>query len=441
MGAAKTVQSKLPRLQRVMERAKRNPEERILSLASLLDEQLLKESYARLKSGAAVGIDGITKEEYGKDLEANIARLHERMRTWRWRHDPIKRVEIPKENGKTRPLGISTTESKIVQRGLTTVLTAIYEPVFKDISYGFRPGRSAHDAIRSLNQEVHSKNINWIVDTDISAYFDTIDRKQLKSFMERRIADKDFMRLVGKCLHVGVLKDEEYSEPEEGTVQGSVISPILGNIYLHYVLDEWFDQEVLPRLKGRAFLIRYADDAVMGFELEEDAKKVLRVLPKRFGRYNLKLHPEKTKLVNFKRPKWMARKDKGIGTFDFLGFTHYWKQTRSGGWRMWSKTRKASYRKAAKGLAEYCRSQRHAPIKEQHAKLSSKLRGHYNYFGVNGNFEMLKKVGYTATRLWKKWLDRRSQRARKSWERFNDMLRDFPLPQPRITKQIWGRTS
>jgi len=438
MSAAKTVQSKSPRLQRVMERAKRNPEERILSLASLLDEQLLKESYEKLRIGAAVGVDGVTKEAYGRNLEENIAGLYERMRMWKWRHDPIRRVEIPKGNGKTRPLGISTTESKIVQQGLTMVLTAIYEPVFKDFSYGFRPGRSAHDAVRRLNREVHEKNINWIIDADISSYFDTIDRKQLKSFMERRIADKDFMRLVGKCLHVGVLEGEQYSEPEEGTVQGSVISPILGNIYLHYVLDEWFDQEVIPRMKGGAFLIRYADDAVIGFELEADARRVLEVLGKRFEKYNLKLHPEKTRLVEFKRPRMNQREGKGAGTFDFLGFTHYWRRTGRGTWRMWSKTRLVSYRKAIKSLGEYCRRQRHAPIKEQHTKLSSKLRGHFNYFGVNGNSKMLDKVRYAAVRLWHKWLNRRSQRARKSWERFNDMLRDFPLPQPRICKQIWG---
>jgi retron-type reverse transcriptase len=266
-----------PKLAKVMELARKDPELRLRSLAHVLDEHLLTRTFHQLRKDAAVGVDGVTKEEYGRDLAANIQSLHGRMKATRYRHQPIRRVHIPKPNGALRPLGISSTEDKIVQGALTTLLTAIYEPVFLDCSYGFRPGRSAHDAMKALHDI--TGEVSWILETDIEAYFDSIDRKQLMEELRKRIDDESLLRLVGKCLHVGVLEGETYSEPEVGTAQGSALSPILGNVYLHYALDEWFEREVVPRLKKPAKLIRYADDLVIGFGCKEDAERVLGVLP------------------------------------------------------------------------------------------------------------------------------------------------------------------
>jgi len=270
---------------------KRDPEVRLTSLAHLLDEDALGRAFGRLRKDAAVGVDGVTKEEYGQELERNLRSLHERLRSKRYRHLPTRRVHIPKEKGKTRPIGISSIEDKVVQGALREVLEAVYEVVFRDCSYGFRPGRSAHGALRTLNRALARGEGNWILEADIQTFFDSIDRKMLSEMLRERIADPSLLRLVGKCLHVGVLDGEEYSEPDVGTVQGSVLSPLLGNVYLHHVLDLWFERDVLPRMRGKAHLIRYADDFVIAFEREDDAKRVERVLGRRFERFGLKLHP------------------------------------------------------------------------------------------------------------------------------------------------------
>jgi group II intron reverse transcriptase/maturase len=397
----------------------------------------LERAYGRLRSDAAVGVDEVTKSEYGQDLERKLTDLHERLRTKRWRHQPIHRVHIPKGEGKTRPIGISTIEDKIVQDSIREVLEAIYEQDFLSCSYGFRPGRSAHDALRTLNRAVFQGKVNWVIEADIVSFFDSIDRKMLMEMLRKRVADESFLRLVGKCLHVGVLEGTEYSEPEMGTTQGSVLSPLLGNIYLHYVLDWWFEHEVKPLLRGQATLIRYADDFVIGFEQQEDAKRVMEVLPQRMGRYGLTLHPEKTRLLPFERPK--AKGGKGPATFDFLGFRLYWRRTRRGRWQMWCKTKPASFRRAIRAATEYCRRYRHDPVQEQHAALVRRIRGHFNYFAVNGNGPSLKALVRNIERIWLYWLRRRSQRTRLNWERYKRLLRRFPLPPPRIQVQIWGR--
>jgi len=429
-----------PQLLKVRERAKRDPQVTFLSLAHLIDEEALTRAYHRLRKGAAAGVDGITKEQYGQELEANIRSLHDRLRVMRWRHQPIRRVHIPKEKGKTRPIGISSVEDKIVQDAIREVLEAVYEPVFYEGSYGFRPGRSPHDALRSLNRVLVKGEVNWILEADIQAYFDSIIRKMLLEMVRTRVADGALRRLIGKCLHVGILDGEEYSEPDEGTVQGSVLSPLLGNVYLHYVLDEWFEREVRPRLRGKAHLVRYADDFVIGFEREDDAKRVMAVLGQRFGRFGLKLHPEKTRLLPFGRPVVGTAKGKGPATFDFLGFTHYWRRTRARRWQPSLKTRTARLRRAITSVNDWCRCHRHLPVKEQHASLTRRLVGHFNYFGVNGNSRSLAMLYHKARRAWHKWLCRRSQRAYIKWDRFEDLLRDFPLPSPRIRVQIWGTT-
>lgn len=425
-----------PKLLRVMERAKRDPEVRFLSLAHLLDEQMLERAYRSIRKDAAVGMDGVTHEEYGRMLEQNLRDLHERLRSMRYRHKPIRRVHIPKERGKTRPIGVASIEDKIVQEALRQVLEAVYEPVFRDGSYGFRPGRSAHDALRALNDTLYRGGGNWILEADIQSFFDSICRKMLLEMLRERVADTSLLRLVGKCLHVGILDGEEYSEPTEGTVQGSVLSPLLGNVYLHHVLDLWFEREVQPRLRGRAHLVRYADDFVIAFELKDDAMRVMAVIGRRFERFGLTLHPEKTRLVHFQRPDSGRRK--GPATFDFLGFTAYWRRSRQGWWRPAFKTRKARLSRAIQTIADWCRRHRHESVKQQHAALASRLRGHFNYFGVNGNIRSLRIVAFQARRSWFKWINRRSQRASKTWTQFGDLLRDFPLPTPTIRVQIWA---
>jgi len=420
----------------VAERAK-NPNYQFRGVASLIDEAALIRSFHRLRADAAVGVDGVTKAEYGKDLATNIHELYERMRAWRWRHQPSKRVYIPKGRGKTRPIGISCTEDKIVQGTLQEVLQVVYEPLFHEHSYGFRPKRSAHDATRRLNEVLDGGRQWWVLEMDIESFFDSIDRKLLQEMLWERVADKSMRRLVGKCLRVGILEGFEYTEPEEGTVQGSVLSPILGNIYLHHVLDQWFEREARPRMRGQAHIVRYADDAVLVFEKREDAEKVFEVLPKRFERFGLRLHPEKTRLVHFKPPE-----DSDGGrrreTFDFLGFTFYWRRTRQGRWRPGVKTRRASSRRFIVAVAGWCRSHRHQPVEEQHATLCRKLNGHLNYFGVNGNARALQRVVHMVERVWRKWLRRRSQRSRLTWKRFREgLLKAFPLPRPTIRVRIW----
>ena len=425
---------------KVMERAK-DPQLVFLSLAHLLNEDALTRAFHRIRKDAAVGVDGITKEQYGQNLESNIRGLHQRLKTMTWRHQPIRRVHIPKEKGKTRPIGVSSLEDKVVQGALRELLELIYEPLFFECSFGFRRGRSTHDALRALNGVLYRGEGNYILELDVQSYFDSIDREMLKEMLRERVVDGPLLRLIGKCLHVGVLDGEEYSEPEEGTAQGSVLSPLLGNIYLHHVLDVWFDREVKPRLRGRAQLIRYADDAVITFEHEDDARRVSEVITKRFERHGLRLHPEKTRVVQYVRPDKADTTGQGPGTFDFLGFRHYWRRSRRGRWVPWVKTRAASLRRFLIAVAAYCRRHRHDSVEEQHAALCQRIEGHFNYFGVNGNVPALRHVRRACEGIWHKWLNRRSQRATLRWERFAALLRTYPLPGPRVRVQLWQQTS
>lgn len=435
MSDATTSSSKSPGLVKVAERAKRHPEQRILALAHLIDEPALERAYRRLRRDAAVGVDGVTLAQYGGQLAANLQALRARMKAGQYRHQPIRRVNIPKENGATRPIGVSTVEDKIVQGALREVLEAVYEQDFMDCSYGFRPGRSAHDAIRRLDEVVMRGHANYIVEADIVSFFDNIDRKMLMEMLRSRIADERLMRLVGKCLHVGVLDGERVLEPSEGTAQGSSLSPLLGNVYLHHVLDVWFEREVRPRLRGSAVLVRYADDFVLCFEHADDATYVWSILDERFKTFGLTLHPKKTRSFAFRPPRQGG--EGGGATFDFLGFTLHWQRTRSGTWRVAFRTRAARLGRASNAAAAWCRRHRHDPVKEQHRALTRKLVGHYNYFGVNGNIRALRNLLNAVTRTWKKWLNRRSQRARMSWKRFKELLGAHPLPVPTIRVQIW----
>jgi RNA-directed DNA polymerase len=427
-----------PELLKVAERAKADPQVQFYFLAVHITVEELERAYHRIRKDAAEGVDGVTKEQYGQDLESNLKNLHERLKAMKYRHQPIRRVHIPKEKGKTRPIGISCIEDKIVQGALREVLEAVYEQDFLPCSYGFRPGRSAHDALRAADQMVMNEGIVWVLEADIRGYFDSINREKLCEMLHKRVSDGSTHRLISKCLHVGVLDGEEYTTPEEGTAQGSIISPLLGNVYLHYVLDEWFEEK-RKTLSGNARLIRYADDFIAGFTEEEDAKSMLKELTERMAEYGLTLHPEKTRIIPFRRPSKEQKNGKGPGTFDFLGFTLYWRRTRSGLWVLGMKTRKARLQKAIKAINDFCRRHQHLPKQEQHAKLSRRLIGHDNYFGVNGNFRCLSYLRMQVSRIWLHWLRRRSQRGRRlTWERFNAYLKAFPLPPPKIRVQIWG---
>jgi group II intron reverse transcriptase/maturase len=425
-------------LLKVVERAKTEPEGRFHSLAHLLDVPALTRAYRRMRKDAAVGVDGVTKEQYGQDLERNLRDLHERLVSKRYRHQPIRRVHIPKDKGKTRPIGISAFEDKLVQDAVREVLEAIYEQDFLPCSHGFRPKRSAHDAIRALDRIVHRGRVSWILEADIVSFFDSLDRTKLVEMLQIRVADGSLLRLIGKCLHVGVLDGAEYSEPDTGAAQGSVLSPLLGNVYLHDVLDLWFEREVKPRLRGEAHLVRYADDFAMTFELKDDAERVMDVLGKRMGRFGLTLHPDKTRLLPFRRPPAVQTGGKGLATFDFLGFTLHWRRARSGRWGMMCKTRRARLRRSVRAIADWCRGHRHLPVKAQHAALTRRIQGHFNYFGVSGNFRSLRMLVEEVKRAWYKWLRRRSQQAHLTWERFDELLKRFPLPRPRIMVRIWG---
>ena len=427
-----------PKLLEVAERAKQ-PDARFYALAYLIDANALQRAYKRLRNNAAAGVNGVTKHEYGENLAENLRDLHGRMKAGKYRHQPLKRVHIPKGNGKTRPIGISATEDKIVQNALREVLEIVYEPIFYDCSYGFRPGRSAHDAVRFLNHEAGKGKISWVLEADIESFFDSIDRQMLQEILQERVPDGSIKRLVGKCLKVGGLENTELSWEETGTTQGSSLSPLLGNIYLNKVLDEWFETSVKPRLGGAANLVRFADDFIMTFEHRKDAERVLAVLSQRLSKFGLKLHPEKTRLVPFCRPNPKDEVKKGPGTFDFLGFTFYWKRSRKGRWVLGTKTRRKSINAFMQGIREWCRRHRHSPVKVQHRMLKSKLNGHYNYFGVNGNHKCLQSVNCHTACVWGKWLRRRSHKARKlTWEKFfRIFLKCYPLPHTRLRVRIW----
>ena len=427
------------KLQRIAERARKSPEMAFTSLTHHIDIDWLREAYRRTRKDGATGVDGQTAEEYAEHLDEKLRDLLERMKSGRYQAPPVRRAHVPKGTGKeSRPIGIPTFEDKLLQRAVLMVLEAISEQDFLPCSYGFRPGRSAHQALDSFWKQAMEMGGCWVIEVDIQSFFDTLDRGHLRTFVRQRVRDGVLLRLIGKWLRAGVLEAGRLVHPETGTPQGGVLSPWLANVYLHEVLDRWFEEQVKPRLHGRAFLIRYADDYVLGFEHEQDARRVWEVLPKRFAKYGLRLHPEKTRLVDFRRPGSSNRRqseprESRPTSFELLGFTHFWGRSRRGKREVRRKTASKRFTRAIQRVREYCRIYRHLPLAEQHEGLVRKLRGHYAYFGVSGNVERLATFRHETFRAWQKWLDRRSHHGRMTWPRFNQMLRRYPLPLPRLT--------
>jgi len=407
------------------------------TLAHHMDVEWLREAYHRTRKDGAVGVDGQTAADYEADLEENLRSLVERAKSGLYRAPPVRRVHIPKGDGReTRPLGIPTFEDKVLQRAVVMLLEPIYEQDFRDCSYGFRPGRSAHQALQVLWRETMGMGGGWVIDLDIRKFFDRLGHGHLKAILRQRVSDGVVLRLISKWLHAGVLEDGRLTQSVTGSPQGGVISPLLANVYLHEVLDTWFEQTVGPCMRGRCALVRYADDAVLVFERRSDAERVMRVLPKRFEKYGLRLHPDKTRLVRFQPPTDRGPKESDDnasgGTFEFLGFSHFWAKSRKGSWVVKRKTAKGRFTRALRALSQWCRRHRHWPVAEQWRMLCRKLQGHYAYYGVTGNHRSLDHLRWRAERIWRKWLSRRSW-APMPWDRFRHLLARYPLSPARLS--------
>jgi RNA-directed DNA polymerase len=420
------------KLERIAKVAKEKRGVSLLTLAHHIDVSWLHEAYRRTRKDGALGVDRQNAMQYAEHLEKNLQSLLDRAKSGRYWAPPVRRVHIPKGDGaETRPIGIPTFEDKVLQRAVAMVIGEVYEQEFHDFSYGFRPGRSAHQALQAVQNTAWRMKGGWIVEVDIKKFFDTVEHGHLREILRRRIGDGVLLRLIGKWLNAGVLEGLVLSYPDEGTPQGGVISPLLANIYLHDVLDEWFVRDVRPTLAGDAAMVRYADDFLVLFARKQDAERFLAVLPKRFGKYGLTLHPDKTRMVPFQRPDRVNDGDEGPGTFNLLGFTHYWALSRKDNWVVKQRTAKDRFSRALRRLREWCRWHRHDPLETQHLTLKKKLNGHYAYYGITSNYDRIAQFFYMATRAWRTALARRSQQ-RLPWRKMQKLLERFPLPAPRI---------
>jgi group II intron reverse transcriptase/maturase len=424
----------LTKRQWIVELARRKPGTVLFSLQHVIDFEWVREAYIRTRKDGATGIDGVTAAEYEANLEANLRDLLERIKSGRYKAPPVRRTYIPKADGSQRPLGIPTFEDKVAQRAIAMVLEAIYEEDFRSCSYGFRPGRSAHQALRQLSGVITVRRQYWVLDVDVRKYFDSIPHPHLRAILDQRVTDGVIRRMIDKWLNAGVLEDELLYFATEGTPQGGVISPILSNIFLHHVLDQWFENEVRPRLRGNATLVRYADDFVMTFETHHDAKRILEVLGKRLGRFGLTLHPDKTRFIDF-RPQRCdgTHPDCKDPPFDFLGFTHTWGKSRNGKNVVRQRTAKSRFARALAAVKDWCRDNRHRPMREQRARLCAVLVGHYAYYGITGNSRRLQQYRQQVMKTWRQWLESRTRAKWLTWDRFNAVLARHPLPRARIT--------
>jgi RNA-directed DNA polymerase len=422
---------------RIAELAKEDKERKFFSIAHFLTVDALYEAFEGLRKEASAGVDGVTYAGYQDDAWENIQKLHDRLKRGQYRAQPLRRVFIPKEDGRQRPISIPSLEDKIVQKAVVELFDAIYEQDFLECSYGFRPGRSAQDALDEVGRNICQRPISTVLEADITGYFDAIVRNLLSEMIEKRVSDGSIHRLIGKWIKVGVIEDGRLLVTETGTGQGQVISPMLANIYLHYVLDEWFECVVKPRLKGEAYEIRYCDDFILCFQYREDAEKVREVLTKRFAKYGLTLHSEKTRLMEFGREA-LAKSEQTGGkkpeTFDFLGFTHICKRSRRGKFTIHVRTMRKRRKRSLKRVSLWCQKHRHDPVEKQCEVLNSKLRGHYQYYGRPTNYRGLWEYYRAVRMIWKKWLNRRTRGKTLTWPVYEQLLHRHPLLQPRITR-------
>jgi RNA-directed DNA polymerase len=431
-----------PNLARVNAAARQGAQTRFTSLLHHVDESALHRAFRRQKRQASAGVDGMTVEKYAEGLEGNLRDLHMRIHTGRYRPQPVRRVYIPKADGGERPLGVPTLEDKIVQGAVAEVMSAIYEADFCGFSYGFRPGRSPQLALDALHTAIMSQRVNWVLDADIRSFFDSVDHEWLLRMVTHRISDPRILRLIKLWLRAGILESGEKRETEKGTPQGAGISPLLANIFLHYVLDLWVQSWRRRHARGRIVIVRYADDFVMGFEKEADAREMLRALRDRLGRFGLALHEDKTRLIEFGRFAALTRQRRGERrpqTFAFLGFVHYCGRTRDGRFIVKHKTEGRRLTRKLKAVRDEAWRLMHAPLAIQHDWYAAVLRGHYGYYGRPHNHRALNGFYREVRRIWMRCLRRRSQKSRRmGWEEFDALTVRFPLPLPRITRS-WAQ--
>jgi RNA-directed DNA polymerase len=430
-----------PELRRIAERARRDRTTQFTSLAHLLTVEALEEAWAALKKRSSAGIDGVTAQEYERELRGNLEGLHARLRAGQYVAPPVRRAYVPKEGSTPRPIGVPTIEDKIVQAAVARILSVIYEVDFLSCSYGFRPGRNAHQALDALDQAMFRGRVSWVLEVDIRTFFDSMDHGVLRRFLEHRVRDRSLLRLIAKWLHAGVFEGGVVDHPVTGTPQGGVISPILANVYLHYALDLWAERVMRPKLKGEFYMVRYADDVVFAFQYQADAEGFATALRGRLGKFGLQVNAAKTRLIEFGRfaANHLARQNRKPATFDFLGFTHSCGRTRTGGFKVNRRTAATRLRRAITRVTAWCRAHRHRPVPDQWRYLCSALRGHYQYYGLTGNIASLKSFLTALRRVWRQWLDRRSQRGRMSWGRFGQLLLRHPLPAAWLPHSVYRR--
>lgn len=430
----------LTKLALISERARKEPKLQFTSLAHLLNVEFLWGCYFELGRDRASGIDGVSWQEYGKQLGENLENLVSRMKAKQYKPLPAKRVYIPKNDHEKRPLGLPSLEDKIVQKGIARILQAIYEVDFLDCSYGFRPKRDCHQALNAVDKTIMTKRINHVIEADIRKFFDEVSHEWLMKCLAVRIKDPSLLLLIRRFLKAGYMDDSLFVRTERGTPQGGIISPILSNVFLHYVLDLWFEKRIKPQAKGACFLVRYADDFICMVQLQEDARHIEQVLWERFAKFGLRLHPEKTQTISFGRYERenAGRQGRKANTFDFLGFTHFCGKSRKGKFIVGRQTSRKKFRLAVANLKKWLRKVRnYLPAKEWWPTLVAKLRGHYQYYGVSGNMRSLQRFYNLAIRMTRKWLNRRSQRKRFYWSGFLEYLKHYPLPKPKITHNFY----
>ena len=412
----------------IAERARKYRGEALYNFHHFIDAPLLQECYEKLNKKSAWGIDGKTWQQYGLEFPERCDSLLDEFKSGRYRAPAIRRVYIPKDKHGQRPLGIATIEDKVLQASVRKVMEPIFEEEFKPFSFGFRPGCSQHQAIDYMSEQVSFQGMHYIIDADIKDYFGSINHGILREFLDKRVKDGVIRKMIDKWLKAGVMEGGNISYPEEGTQQGSVISPLLSNIYLHYVLDEWFSEEIQPLLKGKSFMVRYADDSVLGFSDKSDAEKVMEVLPKRFAKYGLKLHPEKTKLIDLNSQRGGSDR-----SFDFLGFTHFLGRSRKGLKVLKRKTSSKRLTRAITNISKFIKLNRHMKLRELIAAINIKLRGHYSYYGITFNYYSLSRFRFEVVRSLYKWLNRRGGKRKWNWDNVTILVEQwYPLVKPLI---------